>query len=59
MNYGSGDRIVVTYDDSYEGAGELTVEQDGESSQVLLDGRVVAVLPETLADDVDVELQRV
>ena len=35
------------------------VEQEGEASRVLLDGRVVAVLPETLADDVNVELQRV
>ena len=58
MNYGSGDRVIVTYDDSYPGAGNLTVEQDGENSRVLLDGRVVAVLPTTLAGDVRAELQR-
>ncbi|MBV0891292.1 calcium-binding protein [Paracoccus sp. Z118] len=53
--YGSADRIVVNYDQGYTGEAELTVMQAGDNSQVFLDGKLIAVLPDTTAADVRAE----
>ncbi|CAM2976233.1 Hemolysin-type calcium-binding repeat-containing protein [Paracoccus aminovorans] len=52
ITYSSDDTIVITLAEDYAGEGDYTLEQDGDDVQLLLDGKAVAVLRDTLVDAV-------
>lgn len=51
--HGSSDSLTITLAADYAGAEEYDLVQDGEDVRVVLDGQVLAILRDTLADDVN------
>ncbi|MFG6080578.1 calcium-binding protein [Paracoccus litorisediminis] len=51
--YGSSDSISITLPADYDGEEEYDMVQDGDDVQIVVNGEVLAILKDTVTDDVD------